>query len=125
MTIDHHILLIEDDQRLGKTFLQLFRNLSVHVAYAGDAKGAIERLDQERYDLMILDLQDHEFGKFANLLQVDHTPSCSHIILISDLIEKEDFRQILRCESIGYLTKPFDPMDLIAMIEDILKMHSS
>jgi DNA-binding NtrC family response regulator len=122
---DHHILLIEDDHRLGKTFTQLFRALPVHITFVEDAENAVEQMNQEKFDLMILDLQEQEFVKLANLLQTDHTQPCTHAILISDWINEKAIQKIFKCQRIDYLLKPFDPMELIYKVENILKVHIS
>jgi CheY-like chemotaxis protein len=124
MSEQPQVLLIEDDPRLGISFTLLFTRLPVRVTLAMDAPRAVECLSHDRYDLLILDLQDLEFFKFSALLKTDPIPACSNTLILSDRIERGDLQKALHCNHIDLLPKPIDPPVLLEAIERRLLLHS-
>ncbi len=114
------ILLVDDEPNileLAKLYLERegFRTLAV-----GDGQSAIDCVAREGPDLMVLDLM---------LPQVDGFEICRRIRATSDLpiimltARDEDIDKIIGLElgADDYITKPFNPRELVARVKAILR----
>jgi sigma-B regulation protein RsbU (phosphoserine phosphatase) len=113
-----HILVV-DDNRLNR--LQLSRSLEKQghrVAVAEDGRQALEMVQADSFDLMLLDIVMPEMDGFQVLarLKADERLRDIPVIVISAL---EDMDSVVRCIELGaedYLPKPFDAVLLRARI---------
>lgn len=122
-------VLVVDDNFINRTLLAT--NLSDQgytVDTASDGRQALERLQSEAYDVVLLDLMMPEIDGFQVLEAMRADPDLRHIpvIIISAVDEMES---VVRCIEMGatdYLTKPFDPILLRARLNASLankRMH--
>ena len=51
-----HLLVVEDERELCETVVRSLRRLAYSVDYCHDGEAALELLDVEHYDLVVLDL---------------------------------------------------------------------
>ncbi len=83
---------------------------------------ALEKLEVEAFDLVLLDIMMPELDGFAVLQRIRANPLCKEVavIMISAL---DEIKSVVRCIEMGaedYLQKPFDPVLLRARIGAIL-----
>lgn len=117
-----HILVVDDDDRLRDL---LRRYLSEHgfiVTTAADAADACSKMQSLQFDLMVLDIMmPGETGlELANRLR-QHPSATPPILLLTAMGEPEDRIAGLEAEVDDYLTKPFEPRELVLRIRAILR----
>lgn len=119
MTIAPHILVVDDDNRLRKLLGQFLRDHGFAVSTAADAKEARQAMDMFAFDAMILDvMMPGEDGiSLAASLPVPRMP----ILMLSAKSEAEDRIFGLEAGVDDYLTKPFEPKELILRLQTILR----
>jgi two-component system, chemotaxis family, chemotaxis protein CheY len=85
-----------------------------------DGGSALAALRQKEYDLVITDWQMHPITgiELTKLIRADARLSKVRIILITGLHGKDDEAWLGGAD--GYVTKPFEPIDLIEKVEDVL-----
>jgi two-component system OmpR family response regulator/two-component system response regulator RstA len=116
----HRILLVEDDKRLAalvQEYLQQ-QGLVVAIEYRGDR--AVERIMEERPDLVVLDLMLPGKDGFEVCKEVRPGYTGSILMLTA---RDEDIDQVVGLE-IGaddYVTKPVQPRVLLARIRVLLR----
>ncbi|NDJ53046.1 MAG: response regulator [Chloroflexi bacterium] len=119
-----HILVV-DDNRMNRLMLQRGVEQQGHtVELAESGEAALDKLHNESFDLVLLDLIMPGMDGMDVLTTMKDDPSLSHIpvIVVSSVDEVEG---VLRCIELGatdYLTKPFDPLLLRARINASLAM---
>lgn len=116
-----HVLVVDDDDRLRDL---LRRYLSEHgfiVTTAADAADACAKMQSLQFDLMVLDIMmPGETGlELANRLRMQ--PSPPPILLLTAMSEPEDRISGLEAEVDDYLTKPFEPRELVLRMRAILR----
>lgn len=120
------ILIVEDDQSL----VQL---LKVNLEAAGyftltvyDGKKAVSVASIEQPDLVLLDVGLPGLSGFevAAALKKDIKTRYLPIIFLTACAEKKDKLKGFNLEAEDYITKPFDPDELLARIERVLKRAS-
>jgi adenylate cyclase len=119
MMLQQSTILVVDDDAVNRRLLE--RNLIADghlVVVAKDGVEAVERLQNEPPDVVLLDVLMPRLDGFGVLEQIKSDPALQGlpVIMISGL---EDFDSVVRCIELGaedYLPKPFDPVLLRARI---------
>lgn len=115
-----HVLVVDDDDRLRDLLAKFLGDNGFVVAAARDAAEARRFMQGLAFDIIVLDLMmPGETGlEFATKLrQSDTTP----ILMLTAMSETEDRVRGLETGSDDYLTKPFEPRELVLRIKNILK----
>ena len=116
-----HVLVVDDDQRLRKLIAKYLSDNGFMVAAAEDASEARKLLKQLVFDMIVLDLMmPGESGlEFAESLRAGK--SDIPILMLTAMSESEDRIRGLEKGGDDYLTKPFEPRELVLRIHSILK----
>ena len=115
-----HILVVDDDERIRKLLQRFLRESNYLVSAARNSEDAIKLTQIIQFDLLVVDIMmPGKDGIMLTrlLLREISTP----IILLT--ARKEISDRILGLESGAddYISKPFDPRELVLRIESILK----
>ena len=120
MTSPHSILVIEDETSIASFIAAYLRNAGYVVKTAATAQAALLQLAAESPALVILDL---------NLPDGDGVELCRRIRKTSDVpilmltARDDDIDKIIGLEvgADDYMTKPFNPRELVARVKSILR----
>ncbi len=110
-------VLVVDDNSLNRTLLAAgLEEEGYAVAAASNGRQALDMLQSQAFDVLLLDLIMPEMDGYQVLAETRSHPELRHIpvIVISALGELDS---VIRCIEMGatdYLTKPFDPVLLRA-----------
>ena len=118
----NRILLVDDDRQ---TRLKLSRNLESEGYTVGVAQGgrqALDMLESEPFDLIILDILMPEVDGLTVLSQVKATPALRDIpvVVISAVDEPESIEKCRQLGAAEYLIKPVSAENLIACVSSVL-----
>ena len=114
------ILLIDDDAELGPPLTQYFRRFELELATAGRPSEGLALLRSGRFDAAILDVMLPEMDGFA-LCRTIRAESDIPIIMLTARGELTDRVVGLELGADDYLPKPFEPRELVARIQTILR----
>ena len=114
------LLLVDDDEKLAEPLQLYFSKFDLSLDNETSPLEAIERIKREDYDLVILDVM---------LPQIDGFETCKRIRQFSDIpiimltARGEVMDRVVGLElgADDYLPKPFEPRELVARIENILR----
>lgn len=113
-----HILVVEDEKSINDLIAM---NLSLvhHTSdEAYDGNEALEHLQQNTYDLVIMDIMLPEIDGFS-LLQ--HVPDDTPVIFLTARGNLSDRVKGLNLGADDYIVKPFETVELLARIEAVLR----
>jgi DNA-binding response OmpR family regulator len=118
------ILIIEDDQEISKllTVILTKSGMDSVVAYSGTE--GILQLQNNHYDLILLDLMLPGMSGEELIKQV-REESAIPIIVVSAKIDIEDKVHVLKMGADDYITKPFNQKEVIARVEVQLRKSSA
>ena len=116
----HRILLIDDDTQLATLLGQYFKQFSFELESATLPSQGIALLDQHHYDLVILDIMLPEMDGFEVCKTIRKNNEIP-IIMLTARGEVMDRIVGLELGADDYLPKPFEPRELVARIQGILK----
>jgi len=118
-----HILVVDDDDRLRDLLRMFLAEEGFLVTVAEDAASAEKKLQSLAFDLVVLDIMmPGETGlEFAASLKQNPTFSNLPILLLTAMGEPEDRISGLETGADDYLTKPFEPRELLLRMRAILR----
>jgi len=117
------ILLVDDDCELDQMLAEYLSTEPFTVTAALDGTVALDRLTNEIFDLVILDVMLPSLSGFDVLRRLRQTLTVPVIMLTA---RGEDFDRIFGLElgADDYLPKPFNPKELVARIHAVLRRTS-
>lgn len=119
-----HILVIDDDRRLRNLLSRYLGENGFRVSTASDAAEARKRLESLEFDLLVVDvMMPGEAGTSLtkSLRSTDGYTEDVPVLMLTALAETDERITGLEAGADDYLTKPFDPRELVLRINAILK----
>src|SRR3989344_7234261 len=115
----NHILIVDDDHRIGTLLSQYLSKHGYLITVVTDTKLAREALKTFKFDLIILDvLLPKELGtEFAQDLR---KVSRIAILMLTAMGTPEERIKGLEAGADDYMSKPFDPKELLLRIEKLI-----
>ncbi len=122
---NYHLLVIDDDNRLRELLRRYLSDHHFNVTLAANAEDARQQMDRMIFDLLIVDvLMPGENGlEFVQSLR--KLSSQIPILMLTAMGEPEQRLQGFEAGANDYLTKPFEPKELLIRIQNILKRQEN
>jgi len=115
-----HLLVVDDDARLRELLRRYLADSGFRVTTAGDAGEARSQLASFAFDLVVLDvMMPGESG--LELTRVLRSEGRVPVLLLTAMAEPEDRVNGLEHGADDYLSKPFEPRELVLRIRNILQ----
>jgi CheY-like chemotaxis protein len=118
-------VLVVDDDRVIQQLLEVNLELEGYevVATAADGKEALEKIAELKPDLVILDIMMPKMDglEVCRRLRADPELAKIPVILLSARAQDMDIREGLEIGASAYLTKPFDPVELLEVVGRLAK----
>ncbi len=113
------VLVIEDDDAIIRVLRLSLRSSGFDTAWAESGREALTAMDEGEFDAVILDLclPDGRGGDVLQRLQA--AGHCPAWVVMSALDEDEAVRRYGPLQG-PFLPKPFDPWDLIRLLDRLL-----
>jgi len=115
-----NILVIDDDEKLNRLLKRFLSDFDIAVFSAIDAREGLKKMRSVSPDLIILDLMLPGMSGFDLCKRIRQTSSIPIIMLTArgDLMDKVVG---LELGADDYLPKPFEPRELVARIQAVLR----
>ena len=113
-------LIIEDDRILSRNICESLKG-ELRMAQAFDGEEGLERLFQETFDVVILDVMMPKMNGYEVLEQMRTHGIDTPVLMLTALGQTSDQVKGLRAGADDYLTKPFDLDILQARLEALLR----
>jgi two-component system, OmpR family, alkaline phosphatase synthesis response regulator PhoP len=117
-------VLVVDDDRVIQQLLEVNLQLEGYdvVATASDGSEALEKISDLKPDLVILDIMMPKMDGLEVCRRLRQDPETAKIpvILLSARAQDLDIREGLDIGASAYLTKPFDPVELLEVVGRLL-----
>lgn len=118
----NRILVIDDDAYIRELVCTLLRDEGFEVCEAVDGRDALQKLSEAKTDLCILDIMMPNMDGFAFCERARRYYDFPILMLTA----KAETAQKVKGFELGaddYLTKPFEPMELIVRVKALLKRY--
>ena len=121
--METHILVVDDETAIADLVEVYLNNEGYAVHKAHDGAGALACLRQEAVDLAILDVMLPDMDGFAlcRRIREDHL---FPIVMLTARVEDMDKIRGLTLGADDYVTKPFNPLELVARVKTQLRRYT-
>ncbi|MBL8537594.1 MAG: response regulator [Hyphomonadaceae bacterium] len=117
---DPHILVVDDHRDIRESLAQFLTRNGRRATAVADAGAARKALKESRFDLVILDIMmpgEDGLSLCRHIRETEHVP----VILLSARAEDVDRIVGLELGADDYVVKPFNPRELLARIDAVLR----
>src|SRR5258706_15206115 len=118
------ILVVDDDQRLRDLLVRYLGGEGFEVKAVPDAAGMDKQLARERYDLVVLDLMLPGEDGLAICRRLRAQNGAPAIVMLTAKGDDVDRIVGLEMGADDYLPKPFNPRELLARINAVLRRRT-
>lgn len=118
------ILVVDDDKEIVESISIFLKGEGYEVLKAYNGLDALEMLTENDVQLMLLDIMMPKLDGIKTLLKLRETKNIP-VILISAKFEDADKIFGLTAGADDYITKPFNPSELVARVKSQLRRYTS
>jgi DNA-binding response OmpR family regulator len=123
---DIRILIVEDDDRIREILIKYMKKEKFQVHDAPDGKTALSLIDDNKYDIAVLDVMLPDIDGWSILKHIRESDSDIPVIMLTARAEEEDRLFGFELGADDYVTKPFSAKELIARVKvQLKKSHRS
>ncbi|WP_224412432.1 response regulator [Oscillatoria salina] len=122
------ILVVDDDKTTRLTIAQTLEPMGYKVSTAANGKEALEQIQKNHFDLILLDLKMAGIEGLEVLKQAHTIAPESKIVVISGHSSIEEAVTAIKLGAVdfvekpmSYIQKPFNPTELRELVADVLK----
>ena len=117
------ILVVDDDQAIVNAIAILLEREGYQVLRAYDGRQALEMVAEEQVDLLIIDVMMPRMDGLSAVLRIREKRNLP-IIVLSAKSENTDKILGLSMGADDYVTKPYNPEELVARVNSQLRRYT-
>jgi DNA-binding response OmpR family regulator len=115
------VLVVDDDVRLYELIRSFLEQNDVGPAHAPNGRRALELLEREAFDAVLLDVMMPELDGLSVLKQLRARWPTLPVLMLTAKGDETDRVVGLELGADDYLTKPFSPRELLARLRAVLR----
>ena len=121
--MSHRILVVDDDKQIVRLVRAYLEQAGYAVLTAYDGATALRLIRAERPDLVVLDLMlpDRDGWEITRIVRADPQLAGLPIIMLTARVEDTDKIVGLELGADDYVTKPFNPREVLARVRAVLR----
>lgn len=118
-----HILVVDDDRQIARLVRAYLEQAGYHVTVTYDGAAALQAVRRDRPDLMVLDLMlpDQDGWDITRVVRSEPAIARTPIIMLTARVEDADRIVGLELGADDYVTKPFNPREVVARVRAVLR----
>ena len=121
MSASARILIVEDESHLAQGLLYNLQAEGFEAAIEGDGEAALARLENENFDIMLLDVMLPGKSGFEVVAELRAKQNYMPVLLLTARGRSEDVLSGFAAGADDYLPKPFDLSILLARLNGLLR----
>ncbi len=116
------ILLVDDEEDIVNLVRMILEDAGYHVSSVTDGREALKKVQSESFDLILLDIMMPILSgwEILNQLRQDAKTKEMPVALLTARASPQDDNQPHPTDYCDYITKPFEPEDLLRRVKHIL-----
>ncbi|MEW5802338.1 MAG: response regulator [bacterium] len=117
------ILIVDDQSGMRETLIDILEEAGYEVDAAGDGYGAIEKADQQFFDVILIDIIMPGINGVDTIKEIQRANKRpgrkTEFILMTAYSAETLIEEALSCGIYQYINKPFPPEQIISLVEEI------
>jgi CheY-like chemotaxis protein len=120
------VLVVEDEPENRLLLHVILSTEGYQVEEAEDGRAALESVQRARPDVVLLDVMMPGMNGYAVLERLRSDPATESIpvVMLTALAQGGNMQRAVEMGAQGYVTKPFEPAELIQTLESVLQKGS-
>src|SRR5688572_33062389 len=110
------VLIVDDDADVARAFARILTQGGYGTTVGSNGRLALERVEEEAFDVVISDVTMPEMGGVELLQEVFRRDADLPVILITGGVPLGGTLAVLECEACQCLPKPISPDDLLRAV---------
>jgi len=119
--MDIKLLLLEDDTQLSEIIAEYLEENGCTIVVASDGQEAIDKIYEERFDILLLDVKVPYINGFDLLSKIRADGNETPAIFLTSLNSMDDLSRAFESGCDDYLKKPFELRELLLRVKTISK----
>lgn len=115
------VLVVDDEEQLRSLVRLYLEKEGFRVEEATDGKDALRKTKQRHYDLIVLDVMMPELDGWEVCRKIRQEERNIPVIMLTAKTQIEDKLLGFDMGADDYISKPFDPRELVARIQSLLR----
>jgi CheY-like chemotaxis protein len=119
----YYVLIVEDEPDIVKLTKQTLEIGGFFVDIANSGQECLEKINQKKPHIILLDILLNDINGIEILNKMKNDINCRDIkvVVFTAIAEKEKIKEFARAGADAYISKPFDPYELIDKIKEIVR----
>ncbi len=117
------ILIVDDEAKLARMLAQMLENESWEVVRASGGRAAVERLEHERFDVVVTDLKMPDVDGLAVLRAAKRNAPATEVVMMTAFASVETAIEAMRGGAAEYLIKPFSMDEFRLRLRRLVGLH--
>jgi DNA-binding NtrC family response regulator len=113
MTDNNRILIVDDDETVRWSYLRSLQGISCNIATAGNGEEALETMEQNPFDVVLLDMRMPGQDGLSVLRTIKQKWPESEVVIITGYPTVDSAKEAVRLGAYDYVAKPVGPQDVI------------
>ncbi|HEY2157508.1 MAG TPA: response regulator [Isosphaeraceae bacterium] len=124
--MDRHkrILIVDDEPNVRLVFRTALATLGAEIAVAEDGETALERLERQSFDLVLLDLKMPHVDGMETLRRLRERGDDTPVVIVTAHGDVPHAVEAMKLGAIDFLSKPLAPTMLRKVAAEVLARHS-
>jgi len=111
------ILIVDDDEVVRRSYLRSLERIPCNVEAAGDGEEALQTMEQNPVDVVLLDLRMPGQDGLSVLRTIKQKWPESEVVIITGYPTVASAKEALRLGAFDYVAKPVAPQDVIKITD--------
>jgi DNA-binding NtrC family response regulator len=113
MSDNNRILIVDDDEVVRRSYLRSLESISCSVEAASDGEQALQSMEQNPFDVVLLDLRMPGRDGLSVLRTIKQKWPESEVVIITGYPTVVSAKEAVRLGAYDYIAKPVGPQDVI------------
>ncbi|OQY39396.1 MAG: hypothetical protein B6226_01960 [Candidatus Cloacimonetes bacterium 4572_65] len=119
------ILVVDDEKVMRKALGITLKNNGYEIDYGSNGYEAIEKVTNEKFDLVLLDVTMPGLDGFETCKRLIEIDSELPVIQVTSSKDTESLREGFEAGALDYIRKPWQKMELLARVKNILRIKAA
>jgi CheY-like chemotaxis protein/anti-sigma regulatory factor (Ser/Thr protein kinase) len=115
------VLVVDDDRTISHLVATLLKREGFDVTVGNDGAQGLEQLRKRPFDLVLLDLWMPQMTGYELLAAAQQEGITAPVIMMTSDDTPASLLEGIRTQAYRYVTKPFQPRELIAIVHDAIE----
>jgi len=117
------VLVVEDSVPQREMITELLRGIGLTVTVASDGMEALEQMQNQRPDMVVLDIVMPRMNGYELCRRIKADPSTQNVPVVMCSSKGEEFDRYwgMKQGADAYIAKPFQPTELVGTVKQLLR----